>query len=586
MKLWHRLAFLAAIPLILQCFLLNQVKVAQEELDRAYVDERKQKDVMILIGKAVKTGMDSLSDIVSYKSAHRPLKKERAAQHVQEMRKLSEEMALLSGSQPHLLRVQSVLSEIEETVQSAMDEDVNAVNLRDLSKTLQFTKLGRKAFSIMEYAQVQQEMKYKQMLVIVQAKRRHFDEMAMQSALLCAFVTFGIAGYVIYLTSKQLQVLKRNSENLARGEELLPPMRGTDELADVDRTFHLMAQSIHQLSERERAILRNSSEWIFAIDSKLRFSFVSDAVEKLLGYKPDELLGQHAANLLGGSLESIEKARTALVDQIFETSVKHKQEHEVEVQISVHWSQTDQTFFCVAHDIGARKDLERMKQSFMAMVSHDLRTPVSANLLTLDLLKSDPAIGTLSDRGVNLVDRSIASNNRLMYMINDLLELERLDSGQMTLEMELVTFNDLVDETLPGVEMLAKAKEITIERDDSDQFIYCESGRIVQVLVNLVGNAIKFSPHGKTVRVRYASQDGYSSILVIDEGPGIDKESLPHIFDRFKQVKEASGAHKQGFGLGLEICKKLVELHGGSISVISEVGTGTTFEIRLPERKV
>jgi signal transduction histidine kinase len=227
-----------------------------------------------------------------------------------------------------------------------------------------------------------------------------------------------------------------------------------------------------------------------------------------------------------------------------------------------------------------------MKQSFMAMVSHDLRTPVSANLLTLDLLKSDSAIGNLTDRGRTLVERSIASNNRLMFLINDLLELERLDSGQLTLDMELVTFNDLIDETLPGVEMLAKAKDIAIEKDDSDRFIYCESARIVQVLVNLIGNAVKFSPSGKKVFLKYAEGGGYSRISVSDEGPGINKDSISSIFDKFTQVKEASGAHKQGFGLGLEICKKLVELHGGSITVSSELGVGTTFEISLPLKDV
>lgn len=586
MKLWQRLALLAVIPLLLQCYLLTQVKSAQEELDRAYVEERRQKDVIILISKAIKSAMDSLSDIVSYKSKHVQLKKERSLHHLVRVNKIRKELAAMAGSEEYIQKVQAVLSEIDETVQATIDEDENEVNLRDLSKTLRFTKLGRKAIAIMDYAQFQQEMKYKQMLVVVQAKRKHFDEMALQSAFLCAAVSFGFAAYVIYLTSEQLKILKKNSENLARGEKLLPPMRGSDELADVDRTFHLMAKSIKQLSERERAILKNSGEWIFAIDSKLRFSFVSDAVEKLLGAKPEELLGQHVTNVLGEATEIIEKARTSATDQVFETNLKSKTELPVEIQISAHWSDEEQTYFCIAHDIGARKDLERMKQSFMAMVSHDLRTPVSANLLTLDLLKSDPAIGNLTDRGRTLVERSIASNNRLMFLINDLLELERLDSGQLTLDMELVTFNDLIDETLPGVEMLAKAKDITIERDDSDRFIYCESARIVQVLVNLIGNAVKFSPTGKRVFLKYSEGGGYSKISVSDEGPGINKDSLSSIFDKFKQVKEASGAHKQGFGLGLEICKKLVELHGGSITVNSELGVGTTFEISLPLKDV
>lgn len=585
MKLWHRLALLALIPLVLQCFLLAQIMRAQQELDRAYADERRQKDLMLHIGRAVKSGFDTLSDMAGYKSSHSELKRQRAILHVEQMRKYCQQLKLYGGSDAHIEKLIATMVEIEDTVLSATEVTSESVNLRDITNMRQYTKLGRKIFATMELAHIEQEIKYKQMLVLVQAKRKHLADMAINSALLCAALTFAFAAYIVVLTNKQLSVLKKNSENLARGEKLLPQMKGRDELAEVDKTFHLMAHSIRKLTERERAILKNSGEWIFTIDAKLRFSFVSDAVIGLVGMQPDELLGQHVSNFFGSASAEIEKARSDLTNEVFETQLKDKNGADVDVQVSVHWSQEEQTYFCVAHDIGARKELERMKQNFMAMVSHDLRTPVSSNLLTLDILKSDSSAGQLSERGLTLVDRSIASNNRLMAMVNDLLELERLDSGQLKLDAELVTFNDLVDEALPAVEMLARAKDINIERDDADAFVYCDSSRITQVLVNLLGNAIKFSPVGKPVSVRFVADKDCDRLIVEDKGPGIDKESLPFIFDRFKQAKEQSGAHKQGFGLGLEICKKLVELHGGTISVQSEQGQGTSFEIALPKHR-
>ncbi|MBA3855781.1 MAG: hypothetical protein C0507_02620 [Cyanobacteria bacterium PR.3.49] len=585
MKLWQRLALLTLIPIVLQCFLLAQIRSAQEELDGAYAEERRQKDLMLLITKAVKSGFDTLSDMAGYKSSHSELKRQRAIFHVDQMRNICKQLALYGGNEAHIQKLIATMVEIEDTALSATDTDSESVNLRDITNMRQFTRLGRKIFATMELAHIEQEIRYKQMLVLVVAKRKHFEQMAFNSAVLCALISFAFAAYIVVLTNKQLAVLKKNSENLARGEKLLPQMKGRDELAEVDKTFHLMAHSINSLTERERAILKNSGEWIFTIDGKLRFSFVSEAVVGLVGMHPDELLGQHGSNLFGAATSSIEKARGEGHDVVFETELKNKSGAAVDIQISAHWSEQEQTYFCVAHDIGARKELERMKQSFMAMVSHDLRTPVASNLLTLDILKSDPQAGQLSQRGVTLVDRSIASNNRLMAMVNDLLELERLDSGQLKLDLELVTFNDLVDEALPAVEMLAKAKDINIDRDDSDAFVYCDSNRITQVLVNLLGNAIKFSPVGKPVSVRFSSDEQCDRIYVRDQGPGIDKESLPFIFDRFKQVKEQSGAHKQGFGLGLEICKKLVELHGGTISVESEPGQGTSFEIALPKHR-
>lgn len=585
MKLWHRLLLLTVVPLVLQGYVFAQLKQAQEELDRAYATERQHKDVRILVDKALKASLDALSDTANYRSSHNELKRTHALEHLQQLRKIRDSLKPFSKTSPHLLTVVQGLGEVEDELEAATNPNQAEFNIRDITQFKKLSKFGRKINAIIEYAQIKQDLQYKQMLVIVQDERRKFDEMMLNAYLLCGVISFAIAGYITYITLRQLKVLKQNSENLARGVPLSAPLKGSDELADVDRTFHLMAHSLNQLTERERAILKNSGEWIFSVDAKMRFSFVSEAVEKLLGISPEDLLGQHITNLLGEAANLIEKARSTSVDQVFETVVKGKDDKPRDVQVSAHWVDAEQSFFCVAHDIGFRKELERMKQNFIAMVSHDLRTPVSANLLTLDLLQSDPRVGTLTERGVTLVKRSISSNNRLMSMVNDLLELERLDGGQLALEAELVTFNDLVEESLPAVEMQAKEKNISIACDDSDSLVYCDSGRIVQVIVNLLGNAIKFSAKDKSVSVIFSEDASFSRISVKDEGPGIDSAELPHIFDRFKQVEE-SGAHKQGFGLGLEICKKLVELHDGEIFVTSEVGVGTTFEIRLPKMSV
>jgi PAS domain S-box-containing protein len=587
MKLWQKMALLMIVPLLLEVGFIIAVMKGQNELNLAYAAERKSQDTIILIHRALKCSLDPLTYLMNYRntgSSGSDLERQRASESLDELRRLSKRIKIAETTPNQFASILQTMHTLEES----LDEAVHSKGLHEPHMTnpmdfMRITKLGRDIISLtqrdMDAADVAHELKIRE----VTEKQAKFDALLMTAVLVSG--TFALALVFVFAASirKQLSILMTNSENLALGKALMTPMRGTDELSMLDRCFHRMAKSMSELTERERATLKNSGELIFAIDSKLRFSFVNDAVTKILGFSTDEFLGQHAANILSPCIDKIEMARNLEEDQTFEAELRHKSGNPVELQISAAWSAVEQSYFCVAHDIGARKEMERLKQSFMQMVSHDLRTPISANLMTLDLLKTDPSIGTLSERGISLIDRTIGSNSRLIAMVNDLLEIERLDAGKVEIDKELVSFNDLVEEALRSVEMLAKTKGIQIRHQDSDRLIYCNNDRMVQVLVNLLGNAIKFSPVNVPIEIDYAESERTTSIFVKDNGPGIAEEDLKRLFERFQQVRDNNGVHKQGFGLGLEICKKLVELHDGSIVVTSEIGKGTCFEVQLPK---
>lgn len=587
MKLWQKMALLIVVPLMLEVGLIVVVKQSQEDLNRAYAAERKSQDTIILIQRALKCSLDPLTYLMNYKntgSSGSDLERQRASESLNELRRLSKRIQIAETTPGQFASILQTMRTLEER----LDEAVNSKGRHEPHLTspvdfMRITRLGRDIITLTQRDMDAADVAHQAKILEVGEKQTKFDALLMTSVICSG--AFALALVFVFASGirKQLNVLMANSENLALGKELLTPMSGTDELSLLDRRFHRMAQSIRELTERERATLKNSGELIFAIDSKLRFSFVNDAVSKILGFSTDEFLGQHAANIFSPCIEQIEKARTSSSDQTFDVTLNHKNGNPVELQISVTWSEAEQSYFCVAHDIGARKEMERLKQSFMAMVSHDLRTPISANLMTLELLKTDPNIGTLSERGVTLIDRTIGSNARLIAMVNDLLEIERLDAGKVEIERELVSFNDLVEESLRSVEMLAKNKNIKLEHDDSDHLIYCNNDRMVQVIVNLLGNAIKFSESGKSIRIEFSEDESSSSISIVDNGPGIPADDLKLLFERFQQVRDNSGMHKQGFGLGLEICKKLVELHDGSIIVTSEVGKGSCFQVKLPK---
>ncbi|MBC7998308.1 MAG: PAS domain-containing sensor histidine kinase [Leptolyngbya sp.] len=584
MKLWQRAALLIALPLCLECGFFLAIKQAQHDVDNAYIAESKSRDTVVLTYKSLKLCFDALSDVLNYRLSQKENFKVRAINCIQKLSARREELKANGGNDINIEKLEAVMNAIVVSVQR-LNEDFEQPGFSRIDSIKRITTLANLTLRISETVLIEQEIAHKKTVANLNTKRQQFDELATLAILISTAFACGLAYLFNKSTLKQLDVLMQNSSKLARGESLLPPLEGHDELARLDKQFRLMALSISELTERERAILKNSGEWIFAIDSKMKFSFVSDAVRNLLNMAPEDVLGKHAFNLLGEGTAKIEEAKSKGEDQIFEATIKNSDDETVELQISVHWSTQEQTYFCIAHDIAARKQLERLKQSFIAMVSHDLRTPISANILTLDLLRSDPSVGQLTERGVKLVERSVASNNRLMNMINDLLDLERLEVGQLNIEPELTTFNDLIEEALPSVDVVAKAKLVNISHDDSDALLLCESSRIVQVLVNLLGNAVKFSPKDTEINIRIEEDEEYSSIHVIDQGPGIGPDVLPYIFDRFRQGNDGAATIKQGFGLGLEISKKLVELHGGTISVSSDLGHGSTFTIKLPRYK-
>lgn len=581
MKLWQRAALLIALPLCLECGFFLAIKQAQHEVDNAYTEERKSRDTVMLTYKSLKICFDALADVLNYRLSNRDLFRERAFNCIQKLTLRRQELEANGGVDGNIEKLETIMNAIVATVEEiGVDNGVSRVD-----NMKRITVLARSTLRVSDDILRNQEIAHRKTVANLDRKRQQFDELAVFAIFASTAFACGLAYVFNRGTLKQLSVLMSNSSKLARGEELLPPLKGHDELARLDKQFRMMALSIAELTERERAILKNSGEWIFAIDAKLRFSFVSEAVRNLLKMAPEDLLGKHAVNLLGVGIDKIEESKNKNEVQIFEAELKNSIGETVELQISVHWSSQEQTYFCIAHDIAARKQLERLKKSFIAMVSHDLRTPISANILTLDLLRSDPSVGQLTERGEKLVERSVASNNRLMNMINDLLDLERLEAGQLNIDAELTTFNDLIEEALPSVDVVAKSKSVNIKRDDSDALILCESSRIVQVLVNLLGNAVKFSPKDTEINIWIEEDEQFSNIHVTDQGPGIGSDVLPFIFDRFRQGNDGAATIKQGFGLGLEISKKLVELHGGTVSVASTVGQGSTFTIKLPRYK-
>lgn len=396
-----------------------------------------------------------------------------------------------------------------------------------------------------------------------------------------------IAIYFNSGTAKRLDHLMENTMRIPRGEELLPRLVGNDELSRLDNLLHEVTLALREAHNKEREIIDNAVDLIFSLSADGRFLTVNPAVESILGFTQEELRGRRLSSLLDqkaeATLEQLHLARTSHSTVRFEGRIMRKNGAFIDASWSVAAPEQQESLFCVLHDISDRKAIERQKQEFVAMVSHDLRTPLTSIMLFFETL-TDGAQGKLSDPTKERVKALTKTTKGLVGMVNDLLDLERLEAGGVELKLGQALVEDLIDESIEHVQEFASDNQIEIDTDCPEGLkLTCDFDKIVRVLVNLISNAIKFSDQNSKISVVATPGEKNVKIAVTDSGRGIPEEETNSIFERWKQVDTDGATNKKsGSGLGLPICKSIVEMHKGSIRVESKVGSGSTFAIELP----
>jgi PAS domain S-box-containing protein len=237
----------------------------------------------------------------------------------------------------------------------------------------------------------------------------------------------------------------------------------------------------------------------------------------------------------------------------------------------------------VVRDITDSKKVERLKSEFVATVSHELRTPITSIRGSLGLIAAG-ASGPLAEKTKSLVDIALRNSDRLGHLINDLLDIEKIESGKMHFELEHHLLAQLVEQAIEANHGYAESFNVrlTFAQPSDDATVYIDPYRLLQVLANMLSNAIKFSPVGSTVEIAILQVDHKIRVSVRDHGPGIPAEFHSRIFQKFSQADSSDARNKNGTGLGLSICKAIVEQLEGRIGFDSEIGTGTTFFFELP----
>lgn len=317
-------------------------------------------------------------------------------------------------------------------------------------------------------------------------------------------------------------------------------------------------------------VLDAAADGILCIDLDGRVAYANPAALRLLGYAAaDELLGL----TVWSHMQFLERASgTDACWRADGTSFP------VDYEIApLEGAGSVVTF----RDVTARRAAERTKDELISVVSHELRTPLTSIRSALGLLAGN-VVGPLPNAAQRMMQIAVTNADRLIRLVNDTLDLERVESGNVRLAIEACDVSELMTEAADGVRALADDAGVMVNVAPSQVEVAGDFDRLIQVFTNLLANGIKFSPRGGTVSLDVEDADGEVVFRVRDEGRGIPPAKLETIFERFAQVDDSDAREKGGTGLGLAICRAIVEQHGGQIWAESTVGLGTTICVALP----
>lgn len=395
-----------------------------------------------------------------------------------------------------------------------------------------------------------------------------------------------------YIT-KPIRILENFTEKLRRGETpgtlILQTADETKKLADnINYLVEELQNKIRTANEEKSklmAALTNMTEGVLILDMQDRIEFVSPVLSGLLL--------QQYGDISGKSL--VEVFRNADLHQAFHQFKLTRETVSAEISLgkidpvimkvsisNVHDYPDEEKVMVVFHDVTRLKKLEMIRTDFVANVTHEIRTPLAAIIGYLETLQAGAIANT--DDARRFLNIMLKQAERLNRLVEDLMTISKLELGDVKLNSEIISFREMIDGVLPLLEAKAAAKQIRIENMVPEHLppVRGDRDRLHQVLVNLLDNAVKFTPAGGLVRIEGEEGAEGVAIRVTDTGMGIPQEEIQRLGERFYRVDKTRSRELGGTGLGLSIVKHLMQAHGGRMGIASQWGKGTTVSLYFP----
>ncbi|MBD2194209.1 MULTISPECIES: PAS domain-containing protein [Calothrix] len=344
-------------------------------------------------------------------------------------------------------------------------------------------------------------------------------------------------------------------------------------------------EKFRQLADNIQAVF-----WMTDIDYQ-QLLYVSKAYESIWHRSCAELYENVSAWLEAVHPEDRDRVKLEMVEQL-KAGKFEKKYRIIRPDGSIRWIR-DRSFAIknelgeiirlagLAEDITEEEKIEQMKSEFIGIVSHELRTPLTSIRASMGLLQSG-IYDQKPEKFQRMIDIAASESDRLVRLVNDILDLERLDSGRVVLKRSICTAADLIEQAVAGVQAIAKQQNIAFNIQSTDTKVWVAADALIQTLTNLFSNALKFSPADSTITIRVEQQTNKVLFSISDRGRGIPADKLETIFQRFQQVDVSDSRLKGGTGLGLAICRTIIDQHGGKIWAESTLGVGSTFFFTLP----
>ena len=413
--------------------------------------------------------------------------------------------------------------------------------------------------------------------------------------LLCAFILAVIIGSSAFIfVSRPIKEISAVAREIALGNySRRVPITAADELGELARSINFMSEQIHHRIEevvsnksRFEAVLLSMYEGTMAVDKRSTIILMNEVLMRLFHVDADPTGRKPLEVIRNIEIQEI-------IDQVFASRLSVASR---EITVHLEGDKTMQVFAApvlrgeeldgavlVFHDITELRQLENVRRDFVANVSHEIRTPLTSIKGYTETLLD----GALEDKGNARDFLKIigADADRLVQLVDDLLDLAKIESGNLALKLVTVPLAGVIDRIIAGLKKQAERRGVALRRELPENLphVHVDEATIAQVFLNLLDNGIKYNREGGSVTVSARPEGEIVRVDVTDTGIGIPEEDLPRIFERFYRVDKARSRQLGGTGLGLAIVKHIIQAHGGEVSVRSELQKGSTFSFTLPK---
>jgi len=352
-------------------------------------------------------------------------------------------------------------------------------------------------------------------------------------------------------------------------------------------------KKLYENELRFKAITDSAYDGIVSMDAEKKITYFNKAAQRIFGYHANEIIGKplqllfpssQYERLNGLQLYTVDDGRANFANEPIEMTARDQKGKEFTMEFSMAgWKLGDNVnFTAIMRDISERHRVEKIKNEFISTVSHELRTPLTAIWGSLKIVKSGK-VCALNEPALELLDNAQRNCDRLTRLINDILDIEKIESGKMDFALSDYSLLKLVRESIQSNQVIAARNNVAIKLSESaDPTVSVDPDRFMQVMTNLIANAIKFSPSDSAIEINISLYGDYARVAVTDRGPGIPEEFRDRIFGKFAQADSTDSKKYGGTGLGLSIAKEIITSFRGEIHYQSDPGVHTTFYFLLP----